>query len=169
MSRIRILALCATAALSVPLAFGLAGCSPVTASCVDWVTFGDSQEMYDGATLVVSGTVGRALGDVDMISGRGTLHEIAVDDVHKGDITPKTVRVAAPRDYCVENPPQPTDDPLVERQRVLLYLTPLSAEAVPVEAAPDPADVENWSTLTSRQGVEQFPEGDELPFEPGVG
>src|SRR3954447_2722168 len=101
----------------------LSGCDlgVPTYGCADWVSFDSPQEMYDEATLVVEGTVGVAGGQATFDTGPGVEHEIAVDRVHKGDLSESTLVAASPRDYCTENAPQPSDDPLQEGDRVILF------------------------------------------------
>ena len=162
------------AAVVVVAAALLSGCAGVgfpggAPSCVSWVDFEDPQAMFDDATLVVSGIADPADGTIDLISGPGERHRFEVDEVFKGEFAGDELWVAAPRDYCVAEPPQPAEDPIPSGERVLLFLTPASAEPVPVGEEPDVADVEAWSTLTPLDGVLPFPEGAELPAIPPEG
>lgn len=162
------------AVLVVLAASALTGCAGVgiggePQSCVSWVDFEDAQSMYDDATLVVSGVADPADGSIELLSGPGERHRIVVDEVYKGDFSGDELWAAAPRDYCVAEPPQPAEDPIPTGERVLLFLTPASAEPVPVGDEPDPADVEAWSTMTPLDGVLASPEGAVLPFTPPEG
>lgn len=156
-------------AVAGSLAMGLAGCAglgaPAPQSCVSWVDFEDPQAMFDEATLVVSGIADAADGSIDLLSGPGERHRFEVEEVIKGDVIADELWVAAPRDYCVAEPPQPSVDPIPTGERVILFLHPASAEPVPVDEAPDPEDVEEWSVLTPLRGVLAFPEGSTAPVE----
>lgn len=169
--RIRVLTSAASAAV---LAAGLSGCAVLGATtaqtCVSWVDFEDPQAMFDEATLVVVGVADPADGTVELLSGRAERHRIVVDDVLKGDFAADELWAAAPRDYCVAEPPQPADDPIPAGERVVLFLHPASAEAVPVGEQPEAAEVEAWSTLTPLDGVVLLPDGAALPdLSPEVG
>ncbi len=163
MTRRRIFVLLAAPLLAASL---LGGCSGFGGahSCVDWVSFDSPQSLYDGATLVVIGTAGGADGTVQLISGPGERHPFAVEEVLKGDLEATELDVVAPRDYCVENPPSPAEDPIPTGERVVLFLSPADGEP----DAPVPADlssVQVWRTLTSREGVLPLGKGEELPFD----
>lgn len=157
--------------VALSCSFALVGCAVLGPgghgggphSCVSWVDFEDASSMYDDATLVVAGVADAADGSIDLLSGPGERHRFAVDEVFKGDVAGDELWVASPRDYCVAEPPQPADDPIPTGERVLLFLTPASAEPVPVGEEPDVADVEEWSTLTPLDGVLAFPDGTEFP------
>jgi hypothetical protein len=156
------------ALLSAPLlaASLLGGCSGFGGahSCVDWVSFEGPQSLYDGATHGVVGTAAKADGTVQLISGPGDRHPFAVEEVLKGDLEATELAVAAPRDYCVENPPEPADDPIPTGERVVLFLSPADGE--PDARVPaDLASVHVWRTLTSREGVLPLGQGEELPFD----
>jgi|GEM_PF-1862687 len=163
----RIRALAVTA-LSSLLVAGLTGCAPgatASHSCVSWVDFADPQAMYDEATLVVSGVADAAEGSIELLSGPGERHRFEVDEVYKGDFDGDELWAAAPRDYCVAEPPQPADDPIPTGERVILFLHPASSEPVPVGEEPEPADVEAWSVLTPLAGVVPLPAGAPLPMD----
>ena len=158
------------ASVAVVAASMLVGCAGVgigggAHSCVSWVDFADPQAMYDDSTLVVSGVADAADGSVELLSGPGERHRFEVDEVFKGDFDGDEIWVAAPRDYCVAEPPQPADDPIPTGERVILFLHPASSEPVPVGEEPEPADVEAWSVLTPLAGVVPFPDGAPLPMD----
>lgn len=136
-------------------------------SCVDWVSFDGPQSLYDEATLVVIGTADAADGTVQLISGPGERHPFAVEEVLKGDLEATELDVAAPRDNCVENPPEPAEDPIPTGERVVLFLSPVDGEP---DARPrtDLGSVQVWRTLTSREGVLPLGHGEELPFDTEV-
>ncbi|AYF98850.1 hypothetical protein [Protaetiibacter intestinalis] len=151
----------ATAALLLALGPALAGCGRTAYACADWVDFDDAQKMYDEAVLVVAGTAGGADGRVEFDTGPGDRHRVEIDTVLKGELEASELWAASPRDYCVEHPPQPADDPIPTGERVLLFLRP--AAGMPQ----DLDEVRAWSTLTPRAGVLAFPEGSEPPFDTG--
>ena len=164
--RIRSVVVLASAA---SLVIGLSGCAvlgaPTAQTCVSWVDFADAQAMYDDATIVVAGVADPADGSIELLSGPGERHRVDVDAVYKGDFGGDELWAAAPRDYCVAEPPQPVDDPIPAGERVLLFLHPASADAVPVGEEPEVADVGAWSVLTPLAGVVAFPEGAKPPFD----
>ena len=131
---------------------------------MSWVDFEDAQAMFDDATLVVAGIADPADGTIELLSGPGERHRFQVDAVYKGDFDGDELWAAAPRDYCVAEPPQPAEDPIPAGERVILFLHPASAEPVPAGDEPDPRDAEAWSTMTPMDGVVDFPEGATLPF-----
>ena len=146
----------------VALTATLSGCVglPVTVSCASWVGYETPQDMYDDSFLVIKGVVGPESGVLELETGDGVLHDVAVEAVHRVEVEGDTVQVASPRDYCTENPPQPAD-PLVEGERVLLFLR----WAGNVPGSGIDTDLGGpYSTLTPFQGVLPFPEGSELPF-----
>ncbi len=155
-------------------AVALSGCAALgtttAQTCVSWVDFEDPQAMFDDATIVVVGVADPADGSVELLSGPAERHRIAVEEVVKGDFAGDELWAAAPRDYCVAEPPQPVDDPIPTGERVLLFLHPASAEPVRAGEEPATADVEAWSTLTPLDGVVVLPAGAELPvMTPEVG
>jgi len=158
----------AAVAVVCGIASALAGCAALgperSQSCVSWVDFEDPQAMFDDATLVVAGIADPADGTIELLSGPGERHRFEVDEVYKGDFGGDELWVGAPRDYCVAEPPQPSEDPIPTGERVILFLHPASAEPVLTGDEPDPADVEAWSTMTPLDGVVAFPEGAALPF-----
>lgn len=159
-------------AVSIAAAALLGGCAGIAGpgsiggaqSCVSWVDFEDAQAMYDDATLVVAGVADSADGTLELLSGPGERHRIVIESVYKGDFDGDELWAAAPRDYCVAEPPQPAEDPIPTGERVILFLHPASAEPVPVDEQPEPDDVEAWSVMTPLDGVLPFPEGSDLPF-----
>lgn len=118
-----------------------AGGTPLVRSgvCVSWIGYDDEQAMFDAADLVVEGTVGDVVGQVDLFPGPGVLHEVVVGEVKKGRADQPTIRVAAQRDYCTADPPQPAD-PLHPGERVVLYLAEVAGTGA-------------WQTLTPWDGV----------------
>lgn len=166
----------AVASLALAVAAGLAGCQSVLPggwlagpyACASWVGFETPQDMYDEATLVIEGVVGSTAGKQRFATGPGELHEVHVAAAHKGEHREGTLLAASPRDYCVESPPGPAEDPLQEGERVLLFLHPFTgADPLTVEEFErlDLATVERWSTLTPYAGVLAHAEGEPLPFE----
>lgn len=132
-------------------ALTLSGCGLVTPpACADWGTY-DPQQAYEEASLVVEGIVGADNGRLAFTTGPGIRHQVSVEAVLKGEYGEETLDAAAPRDYCVADPPEPAEDPLQEGDRVLLFLHPSDG---------------GWSTLTPYDGVLPYSEGDELPFAP---
>jgi hypothetical protein len=126
------------------------------------VRFDDAQAMYDEAEFVVEAVVDRTNGELRYETGPGVSHAVDIEQVHKGGVSFDTISVSAPRDYCTENPPDPSDDPLVEGERVLLFLRLLD------ESYQDPgsgAALEKWTVLTPWQGVLPVEAGTELPFD----
>jgi len=145
---IRSLAVGAALALA---ASTLSACSLVTSqACVSWVDFADEQAAFDDATLVVVGVADAADGTVELTSGPGDRHRIAVERVLKGDVGGGELWAAAPRDYCTEDPPQPAVDPIPTGERVVLFLHPVGS---------------SWSGMTPWWTARALPEGAPLPFD----
>src|SRR5690348_3367374 len=101
----------AVSAVGVTLLGGCAGFGPGgpaggAQSCVSWVDFEDAQAMYDDATIVVVGVADPADGTIELLSGPGERHRIEIEEIHKGDFDGDELWAAAPRDYCVAEPPQ---------------------------------------------------------------
>lgn len=127
-------------------------------ACASWVDFPDEAAMFAEARLVVSGVVGAADGTLDFATGPGERHLVTIEQVHKGDYRGAELRVAALRDYCVGTPPEPASDPLVEGQRVMLYLNPYTGDMTGEDWPDDLDEVEAWSTLTPYAGVSPLPD-----------
>ncbi|QEO10333.1 hypothetical protein [Protaetiibacter larvae] len=154
--------------LVLVLGGGLAGCAaPVTASCVSWVDLSDADAMAETAVLIVAGVADPADGTVELFSGPGDRHRVVVEEVLKGDFSGDELWAAAPRDYCVAEPPQPATDPIPSGERILLFLLPASRDPAASEVPDELAQVEAWRTLTPLAGVLPFPEGSEPPFDTG--
>jgi hypothetical protein len=152
----------AAALLLATSSIALSGCPTYGPpyACASWVQFDDAQSMYEEAVLVVEAVVGETNGVVPYSTGPGESHGAAVEQVHKGEFETDELTVSAPRDYCTAGPPDPATDPLVEGERVLLFLRPFGE----VDPGLPVAGVEHWTVLTPWDGILPFPEGTELPF-----
>ncbi|MFT4029250.1 MAG: hypothetical protein QM675_05185 [Protaetiibacter sp.] len=165
----RLIAFIGTVALA---ASALSGCAPRAVACASWVDYTSAQEAFDDATLVVIGVAESAAGTVELPTGPAERHPIVVESVLKGEFAGPELWAFAPRDYCVENPPQPAEDPIPSGERVILLLRPI-ADAVALDPsagiapAADVASIEEWSGLTPYWTALPFPVGEELPFDPG--
>lgn len=147
-------------------ASALTGCGTTSATCVSWVAFDDAQGAFDDATLVVVGVADETAGSIELLSGPGELHRVAVEQVLKGELSADEVWAAAPRDRCVADPPQPADDPIAAGERLVLFLHPASDR--PQERFPeDLGDVRAWSGLTPEWTAIPLPDGAEPPFDTG--
>ncbi|QNO38564.1 hypothetical protein H4J02_06075 [Protaetiibacter sp. SSC-01] len=147
-------------------ASALSACGPTARTCVDWVVFDDAQGAFDEATLVVIGVADEADGSIELLPGPGELHRVDVERVLKGELAVEELRAAAPRDYCVAEPPQPADDPIPAGERVILFLHPASAD--PEAVRPDDlAEVEHWAGLTPQWTAIRLLEGEDVPFDTG--
>lgn len=165
---------------AVALAAALTGCTePRAYACADWVPFESAEHAFDAATLVVIGVADPAAGTVDLPTGPAVRHRIVVESVLKGEFAGPELWAFAPRDYCVENPPQPAEDPIPSGERVILLLRPIGDPAADfdpeaarensadIAPALDIAPIEEWSGLTPYWTAIPFPEGEDPPFDLG--
>ena len=123
---------------------GLSGCA--TGTCVSWVDYDTVQAAYDDSELVVMGTALPSTGTVTLFGMNVPQHEIAVDEVLKGDHTGPLVVAAAP-----ETCPGPGTDRLNIDETVILFLH---------------NDGGTWRTITPYDGVVPLPADGTLPFDP---
>ncbi|TXK17309.1 hypothetical protein [Homoserinibacter sp. GY 40078] len=140
----------AIASLALLLAApALSGCVGTPQTCVSWVDFADADDMAASATLVVVGVAEPATRTIELLSGQAELHRVSIEEVRQGDFDADELWAAAPRDYCVADAPQPSEDPIPVGERVVLFLNP-------AKGSPAPGDLEKvdaWSTLTPHAGV----------------
>lgn len=157
----------ATLAALALVAAALAGCDgPRGYGCADWVQFESPQGAFDAAALVVVGVAEPAGGMVELPTGPGERHRIDVESVLKGGFEGEELWAVAPRDYCVEDPPQPAEDPIPSGERIVLLLHAIGDR----DGGDRPADVgriEEWSGLTPYWTALPFPAGEEPPFDLG--
>lgn len=126
---------------------------PTSESCVSWVDVADPQRAFDEADAVVIGTAQPTGDTTEMLGVDATVHELAVDDVIKGDLGKQTsLRVASTPVTCSGGGSYPDGDPLVVAGPVIVFLhTPDGGEA--------------WSLITPFDTVLPLPADGSLPFD----
>lgn len=135
-------ALCAAGLLCVG---ALSGCAAAT-TCVSWVDYETVQAAYDDSTLVVSGTALPSTRTVSVFGLDVPQHEIAVDEVLKGEVD-GTLLVAGAPQTC----PGPGPDQLERDDAIILFLI---------------HDAGTWRMITPYDGVVPLPADGTLPFAP---
>ncbi len=134
-------------------------------TCVSWVSFADARAAYEDAALVVVGVADPSARQVELLSGVGELHRVAVESVLKGELEGDELYAAAPRDYCVAEPPQPAEDPIPTGERMVLLLNPAGDVEGRRLAEERLLGIRIWSTLTPEWGALPLPAGEEPPFD----
>jgi len=127
------------------VAGALAGCTS-TQTCVLWVGYETEQDAYDAATLVVIGTPEEVVGETSVYGASVPLHRMQVEQVLKGELT-EPLDAARMIDSCGGDVPP---DPLDTDRRIILMIDKYKG---------------TWHALSPEDGVIDFPEGTELPFE----
>lgn len=120
--------------------------------CISWMDVSDPQVAYDEADAVVLGRSSATGTTAPMHGIQATVHEVEVEQVYKGDLTPGTVRVASTPTSCTAKGGYPDGDPLETEGEVIVFLR-----------TPGSGDV--WSLITPSDAVLPAPEGGTLPFE----
>jgi hypothetical protein len=118
--------------------------------CADWVRFETMQQRFDQAGAVVIGKPLKRDGETTIYGYRANVHSVEVEQVLKGALGQRTVRIATMPVTCGKT--YPDGDPLDAGDRQLLFLTDQNGE---------------WFTMTPDQGSVPFPDGTPLPFGSG--
>ncbi len=131
----------------------LTGCITVpgttSETCVDWVHFDNTQEIFNQAGAVVIGTPLRLDGQTSIYGYSAQAHVVGVEKVLKGDVVGDTMRISAMPETCTGSVSYPEGDPLETSRRLIFFLTKDGGE---------------WFTFTPAQGVLSFDRGTTLPF-----
>ena len=143
-SSLAVISLLGTAALS--------GCMSVQ-GCAGWHFYDTPADLARDARLIVIGESTDTGETMQVMGVQAAVHEIAVDEVLKGELDEETIRVASTPDACsgVEGTYYPQGDPLAVEGPAEFFI--MYHEGV-------------WRSPTPLQGAIPIPEDGVLPWDP---
>lgn len=129
--------------LAAFVACNLSGCGYgfETVSCPSWAGFPTPQEKYDAADLVIVATASTRDGTAPIFGVDAHAYKLQVNEVLKGNIEGKTVRISSMPDSCSGEAEYPDGDPLDTSEPLLVFATLQDGE---------------WFTLTPFDGTLPF-------------